>query len=599
MKYLFGLSIVTILTLFTLSTYAESELMFEDTFKSKSFIDTKVTTAHVDIEKNEVRLPRFPMPKSISMNNNGNSFAMVDGNGISVYTLDGSKQELIKNDAFASSGFSDDQSPVGIASDGDMYSYWVLTRKEEYTATGMNVKNEIVRYDYNGSAMSKNPFLSVTGLVDVVSISSSKSDKNKSLAALSRDENGQGTVDIYVKDNVDGLKKVPQLTVATGLENPTSVCMVPDTLDFIVTAGNSAIYYTYDNKTSAYVRNSGLSLSALYDITGVEAGENNNEYAVYGENGVDYYVYDPSTSIELDSSKMKRVAALSQPALKYTYSVALKQGAYEYATFSEDGDVNYWIYDQNPNSLGMKRNIGLETEGVEVLKKYLSRAVYQSTPFEFDSAPDAVRLECSTEIPALTSINWYFSFDDGATYDELKPDELLNGAKKPYPTKYRLRAVLSSPYGLEQVTPKIFFARIYAEDSMITKLECSALTKNLKTQILPFSDFTQPLKMKKGSQGVFKIYTRNFVKSITAIFDIDGTIVGEPLILNCQSDAELNSDNIWLTDLVIEPTIPKDARVGVLFKVESSRGRLLSETFRNIALIDSNVVYDLDLQMTK
>ncbi len=563
MKKLFILLVSYIITTYILTNLVLAEPIFQDTFTDTVSIDLTQTTALVDTVNGEISLPRARIPNALAVSRFQDEFAVINGSGIDYYAFDQGTNSVVRNDLLNINDITD---PVGIAAGQGDYSLWVLTG------------SEIRRYDFTGSGMSHNPYLSVTGLTDVFSICSNPLDDT--VISLSEDMSGKGIITTYKSvAEGGGMQTVPQLSFNTGLEDPSAVSMVPDSSDIIVSAGDSVYYYSFEAASGTYVQNAMMTVATGMPINSISLNQTGDGYMVSGQTASDYYLYD------LNLSKMERVPLLSSTSENYQYSVSLKQGAYEYAVLTEDGTVQYWIMDSATGSI--VRNPAMETAGIAVFKKYYTPREYVSTVRNTAINYDEIRVTANTEIPEGASINWSAKCGNDSEWHTLVPGTWVN---VPAFNSFYLKAQLVSPEGINQKTPKIFDVLLEGTKCEISSVECIAITKNDIGQVLPTSQFA--VNAKQGSQIVFAADTLGYMQEVSAVYS-----TGEQQMLKPENSLE-NEKNRWYGSITLEP----DAQEGEIISL-SLTGRkpakVVDYNIDRFIEIKDNVIYDMDVNLTR
>ena len=560
-KYITILFTIILLSIFTIPVMAEK--IFEDTFMDATKIDTKKTTALVDTVLGEISLQRKKIPNALAVKEMQNEFALINGEQINYYSFDAATNALQKNELLSISDITD---PVGIALGENDYSLWVLT------------ETEVRRYDYTENGMSHNPYLSMTGLTDVFSISSNPLDGT--VAVLSKDSEGKGVVSTYKTTEEGKLEVIPQLSINTGFEDPSSISMVPNTSDLVVSAGDSTYYYSYESQSNSYVQNVMMSVATGSPVTSLCVQKSGDSYAVVTAEGSDYYTYD------IEISQMNRIPTLSTSSSNYSYAVSLKQGGYEYAMLTEDGQVQYWMFDEGTGS--MVRNSAMEIASVDIKNRYYSPRDYVSNAITSTRIYDEVKLTSTEEKPEGTAIKWNISTDEGATWKEVAIGQWVDINQT---NTLIIKAVLTAAESMNQPTPKIMDIAVEATMVEFSKIECIAITKNHSEQVLPTDQF--PVKAKKGSQVVFAVHSFGFTQNVSAKFS-----TGEEKDLIPEKNPAEEEKNIWIGTISFEPDAAEGQIIGVVINgVKNSKK--ISKEIENFININQTVIYNMDIRLVR
>lgn len=559
-KYTYCLLVlISIIYVFSVHTFAD--VLFEDTFDNTSKVDISNTTALVDTAKGEVTLPRNKLPNAVTFTNSQGEFALIDNDQINFYDYDPSSNTMKKNDLL---NISDITNPVGIAM-GENYSIWAIT------------KNEIRRYDFTGSGMSLNPYLSVTGLTDIFSVSSNPVDGT--VTVLSENSNKKGIVTTFKTTAEGKLQEVPQLSFSTNLDNPLSLSMTKDTNDIAVSNDKGIYYYSFDASAGKYVENTVMTTVTGNPTVSVAVQSSGDGYVALNEVGADYYMYD------VNVSQMSRVPMLSASNPKYSYAIALNQNSYDYALLDEDGNLQYWTYDNGTNK--MVRNSSLELTGISIKKRYDSPKEYMSVLINSSNKYDAIRIT-SNEDPSIGgSIKWSVSIDGGTTWNDV-----VNGsmAKIPDSNSFVIKAVLEMADNINQPPPKIYNVKLEGLSFGTQNVQCIAITENAADQILPTTTF--PVKAKKGSQVVFTVDTYGFTENVTVQID------GKPDVTMKPEKPTTEEFNTWTGSITFEPDEVQGKVFGATFV--SSRGtKTVQFSIPDFVVIDQNVIYNIQLHLVR
>ncbi|MQL51053.1 hypothetical protein GFC01_01960 [Desulfofundulus thermobenzoicus] len=402
------------------------QVILDDKFQNTDYVDTGKTTAYVDTAGGYVCLPQQPMPDAIAMKQFGYEYAIATAGGINVYSYDDATGKMALNPALSVPSVTN---AIGVAVRQDTPDIWALT------------SNSLTLYKFNGSQMATNPNLQVTGLNNVLSVSSwSNADK---AAVLSK----SGTVTVY---DASGGSLAPSVTFSTGLTNPVAVSVMPGTPDMVVATANAFYYYVYNDATGNYVQDSTRTVTGLTGTLSVSGQQTGT--AVLNNSGVNYYLQN-------DAGGYKSVAALSASPISSPVALSIKLGSYDYAVLTRSG-VKYYTYD---DAAGMVvENPALEVSGLNLVSLgYLHPKDYYSVVVNTESNYDNVLLTVNQTLPPGTSVDWYISSDGGLNWAAVTPG---SWATIESGNQFVVHAVLDTSDS--NVTPKIFEV----------KLEVKALT---------------------------------------------------------------------------------------------------------------------------
>ncbi|MDI6908020.1 MAG: hypothetical protein QMC81_11125 [Thermoanaerobacterales bacterium] len=333
-------------------------------------IDQAATTAVVDTQAHEIRLPKGAPKAAAFWGNEALDYIVMAPDGVKHFSWDGT--QMVENTVVSVPGitnplaaFTSSPYPDVIVADGD--------------------RNQVTHYSFTGSEMVENLALSVAGLTGVVAVGSRDVD----LAALA-----DGKLEYYGWDG-STMVQIPALSVQSGLTNPIDFALFPGSYDFIVLDGNQARYY------SAGTENPALAITGLVGAKAIAAADGGN-VAIVQDNQVKHY--------SLAGESFTYNAALSVTSgLTSPTCVALRPGTYD--RLIVDGDeVRYYMWDGA--ELVYNPALSVTVAGLQDMGNYYPSAVAQSQLFDPGPADVSwvrVRAYCST--PPRTSVTWAVTAD--------------------------------------------------------------------------------------------------------------------------------------------------------------------------------------------
>jgi len=169
---------------------------------------------------------------------------------------------------------------------------------------------------------------------------------------------------------------------------------------------------------------------------------------------------DVSYYINNDAGGASRVEVLSPGPVNNPVAVSLRPGAYEQVFLDENGNVQWWTYDDLAGR--MVRDPSMEISGLNLNKGYAHPRSYYSLNVNTAVAYDAAYLTVNEDKPAGTSVSYYLSSDGGAIFTAVTPGSWV---AVPSGSNFILRAVLdtSDP----QKTPKLLHVTLEVDNDMV------------------------------------------------------------------------------------------------------------------------------------
>ncbi|MFZ5650858.1 MAG: hypothetical protein ACOY4I_08385 [Bacillota bacterium] len=428
MKKIWFPLVVAVLFL-TFSTPAFAEIVLDEGFTDTTLVDLMKTTARVDTVSNYVLLPWQSLASSLSMIENGLGYATASKEGIGLYEYDDAAGRVVQNPIYSCSWATD---ATGVSLRQDNLNVWAIT------------PDSIAYYKFNGAGMSNDPALKVTGLVDVLSVAAFKT---KDSALLLQSEGNKAKITLYEA----GANLNPSVVFQPDIENPIAISMLNDSPDFRLFTKDSAYYFSYDEAGGTYIEDPARKITGLSDSISGSSDETGN--TVLTNTDLGYYMNN-------DTGGASRVDVLSPGPVSNPVAVSLKPGAYEQVFLDENGNVQWWTYDDA--GVRMVRDSRMEISGLNLNKGYAHPRSYYSVALSTANSYDAAYLSVTEDKPDGTSINYYVSSDGGSTYTAITPG---SWTAVPRGNSFVVRAVLdtSDP----QKTPKLLHVTLEAEEDLV------------------------------------------------------------------------------------------------------------------------------------
>lgn len=341
-------------------------------------VDTARTTAEIDTEKQEIRLPKQPAANVVSFWPDGQyDYVVLTATGVKHFSFDGA--HMVENDIVSVPGLP---SPLALAAPAPYPDVVVAT------------KESIRHYSFTGNGMAENPALAVAGLSNVVSVGSLASGD---LAILAGE-----AVKRYSFDG-NALTEVPTLEPAVSFNNPLALAVAGNGYDLAVLEKDRVRYFSFDGV--GMTENPALSVTGLASPKAF-AVDGGKEIAVVDGTSVKHYSFDGSQMVY--NAALSVTAGLTAPS-----AVALRPGSPD--RIIVDGDkVRYFAFDGS----GLVENPALSVQVSDIVKgdSYAATAEAVSVPKDPGAEATHVRVRASVDVPNGTSVTWSVSADGGATW---------------------------------------------------------------------------------------------------------------------------------------------------------------------------------------
>lgn len=383
MRRLILVLITAMLILMLIPTTVLAEIVFiEDSYTDKTKIDIPLTTAEVDTDNGWVVLGRKSRSNAVVLYEDSYDITIVNGTSIETYSHDGSS--MVKNNPLSISGLQD---PVSISTT-ESGQYLVLD-KGDNTAT---------YYMSTGSAMVANPILSASGFTNPIAISTQKDSYDFSVL--------DGREVNWHSFDGSGMILNTALSIELGEEiNPISLSSKANSYDYAIVDSNEnqILYYSFDGSSIAL--NPLMSITAPGELTkpkSIGINPENNSYAIVDDNTVKTYNFD--------GTQMVYNSALSVSGLNKPVSVVIKPGSYDYAVIDYDGSghaqVRYFAF----TGTGMEEITDLRITGLSDIP-YASDQMLMGKAINAGEQVRGLKLTATVDIPVNTSITWEVTVD--------------------------------------------------------------------------------------------------------------------------------------------------------------------------------------------
>lgn len=406
-----------------------AEVVLDDGFADTSRVDLTRTTARVDTVNRYVLLPWQSLAGAVDTLENGIGYATASKEGVNLYEYDDATGRMVQNSIYSCPWATD---ATGVSIRQDNLNVWAVSG------------DSIAYYRFNGAGMTNDPALKVTGLIDVISVAAFK---NRDSALLLQSEGNKAKITRY--DAGAGLN--PALVFTPDIVEPVAVSMVDDSPDFRLFTKTAAYYFSFDDAAGTYVEDPARKITGLTDV--VSASSDQTGSSVLTATDLGYYMNN-------DTGGATRVDVLSPGPVTNPVAVSLKSGTYEQVFLDENGNVQWWTYDDARGR--MVRDTALEISGLNLNRGYARPRSYYSKVVNTAVTYDAARLTVTEDKPTGTSIAYYVSSDGGVTFTAVIPG---TWTAIPRGSSFVVRAVLDTTD--PQQTPKILHVTLEVEEDLI------------------------------------------------------------------------------------------------------------------------------------
>lgn len=342
-----------------------------NTFDTPTSVDISVTNADMDIDNNEIRLPRLKTPDLISFWGSGEmDYVVLTGEGVKHYSFNGSN--MVENTILNVSGLTN---PLALAA------------PDPYPDVLVAEPSGVKRYSFTGSAMIHNPILSAAGLEGVTAVGAAGAGE---IAVLK-----EGQVEHYSFSGV-AMARNTMLEPAVELNNPIDVALGSGGYDLAVLESERVRWFNFSGV--------GLVENPLLSITGLSAPK---AFAVADPNfGYDVAVVDGTEVKHFSfsgSSLAYNVSLSVTSGLAAPRAVAIRPGSFD-RIIIDGNQVRY--YQWNGSSLNFNPNLSVTVANIVNGEGYSATAVVQSLAFDPGSDTAFVRVRAVHELPDGTSVTW-------------------------------------------------------------------------------------------------------------------------------------------------------------------------------------------------
>ncbi|MBO8172456.1 MAG: hypothetical protein H0Z33_11235 [Bacillaceae bacterium] len=538
------LTLFLLLFCFIVPSFVEaSSVILDDDFYQSDKVSQLFTTAKVDNTKGEVRLPQQPMPNSLALNDYfGSGYAVVTQEGVKFYGINENESSLMEITNIPV------DTPLGVALSSHQKTAFIL------------VDGQIKRFDFAGNGFEENP-AQVIGVNNVISIASF--DELNGVASL----NSEGQIEIYSSDLNN------PVVFQTGIKDPVSLSVVPNTTDLVVAAKDSVFYIpSTDNGYRPPIE----LVTGINGFVSADTDLNGNILSVRFESGygeINQFLKVQNYNHLVQSTVFSPV---DQPV-----SISMK-GISEFGYITKQGDVRYFA----SNGEMMMEIPGMNLDGLDLTVWYQTPRDYQSISVPADPF-DLIKISPQSYTEDGQDISYQVSSDGGSTFYSITPNQWMD---IPLGTEMVVKATLSTTN--HKTTP--ILSRIVVETSKFD-IQDLTVTKQFfpggnQVDSPPTQNF--PVYEMAGGQVEFTVKTSGGVQEVKALFS-DGTSL-DLVPLNALDEA----DNVFYGWYAV----PLELEDGDSINVELIAKRVVKEktlTQTPFIVVDGNVKSLLDIRLVE
>ncbi|GIM48538.1 hypothetical protein DNHGIG_40870 [Collibacillus ludicampi] len=537
-----ALSVLFLAFFWFFSKTANAAVLLDDSFQDLSQIDTKATTSVVDTQKQEVRLPGLSNSlATTTVGSNLPQYVVPTTTGITWLSYDSSSQSMKPVASYSVSGVT----ALGVAVRQDSPSIWALVDNG-------GGQQSIERYDYDDGAghMAENPYLTVTGLQNVLSITAQPNSNE--VVTLSRSSNGTGVITTYMEDaNTGQLVQVPMRSFDTGLADPLSISLIPNTPDVVVKTKSGVYFYVFDDASGTYTQNPAMTITDA-NAKQVESNSLSADTGVLLLNNATQpgavYMKDDA------SSSYQQVPATFDQALGNAVSVSLVQGTNgsQMAMLFPDGSIHLFAMDSANPGFNYKDVPSFDVTGGIVPRLYAPSSIYQSVKITTQDSIELVRLTTQEQNDPNTSIQYEVSTDGGSTWQAITPGSWASVTPG---SNIVLRATEMSADGTG--TPRIKHVVLEGTYVSLKNLRATQIFFPAPEQTNPVPTTNFPVFVRAGGQVEFMVDSTGFMQKVTVQFS-DGTSMDM-----VPQQPTSNETNTWVGWYKVDLNAPSDFSIGV------------------------------------
>lgn len=400
--------VASLFALLVWQAQAEGAYLVSDPLQDFSGIDLTTTTAVVDLAARQIRLPTLPATVAFHPDSPG-EYAVVRSGGVQVFHWDG--VEMVPGVSLSSPAMS----PLAVAFAGEGR---IVTADED----------RWLAYEWTGGGWTANPYVAVTGLTRIVSISAGVDD-----SVVVATHAGAIAWQVGAAPVLDEGRSVAGQQVLAAALRPG----MPDLLVVTQTdAGRQVVYYNQASGTM--VPNPYLTLTGLSDPRAASLAPDGSLLVLDGSQvHAVHWTGSALASVVLEDVTVENPTALAMAP--GTGDLAIVDGGY----------LRY--FERQPDGTYQRRSA--REVRLDDIPGFSASAQVQSVPYVTESVTGVVRISATAITPQDTSVSWALSSNGGLNWTQATPGQWVAIPAGQKGSSVLWRAELASPRMM--VTPVI------------------------------------------------------------------------------------------------------------------------------------------------
>jgi hypothetical protein len=470
-------------------------------------------TANVDTLNGWVELPKLPRANAIDFFSMGEGIVVATSSGLKWYGRDetGNAVELTNLSFGYTGGF------LGVAAIPGSMSVYAWS------------KDTLFRVDYDGVGMSQNPYSTVLGYQQVLSVKVLETDDSGGSIAVLGDK-GSGETLSHVAFDGGSMVEVQSINLTN---DPLAISGGFGRMDVILGSQNSSTAYMYDG--SQYVENN--SIGKTYGGPVISLRSDGERKMVLHNDRINSYLWS--------GNQYELATALSYTIPTKGVALALHPSEQHYAYVDESGTLRYYMFDGTT----MVENPHFQIQGLALTNTYTRPALYESKVISSNLA-NLVKLTVEENHDPSGVTNYEVSSDGGMTWNSIVPGGWMEVAEG---TQFVLRSTLDA--GDSVSTPRIL--RVVLETTYVGLSNLTAVSSSKPAPGVTFPTNSFPVDVIAGSDIRFTVETTGYVDFVEAFFP-NGSVV----MMTPKYDVT-NENNEWIGQYLIPSSYTQGDLIGV------------------------------------
>lgn len=332
---------------------------------TKEGINEQKTTAVVDIDNQEIRLPKF-MPNMADFLGDGLEYIVLTPDGVQKVNTDGSMTLVVPTTSL--------ENPVAGIAGSSNYPDFVIAHG-----------TEITHYSFTGEYV-QNPVLSSQGYTNIMSVSTRDLDH----AVLT---NSEASYQAFTGSEMITAEPLSP----SGFSNPIAVTLFKDHYGMAVLDGEEVKYYKNGSLTH--------TITGLTNALSISAADGGN-LSVVTDNQVKHYNLMEDDSFA-ENSVLSITSELTSPTC-----IALRPGSYDRLVVDGE-EIKYYMWTES--SLVLNTTMSKTIEGLQDIGQYLPQASVETLLKNLDQEITHIKLTVNPgpiDTPDKTSVEWFISTDE-------------------------------------------------------------------------------------------------------------------------------------------------------------------------------------------